>query len=595
MSEIPNAAKGAAREKMREAKARGETLKYTDALASVLDAEAVEQSPKTQLVSRLRAALNHLNEAMRDNPCYTDETRRQARTVVTNIIRTSEGKSSRVFPICIRGYKSTGGYRLAAGIYNALVKGGVVPEAEPVSFRGENDLSDMCLKGEHPTFLIMRGDYAQESEHHLDNINLFLFRSGETRCETNAVTFVMVGASNDFDHVYVDSTNRIRTHLPSKKGETAQIYAEHELGYVLTSNALKEFEDAMDAVQGCNDRHFYDKVSWIDVAESIVNRAVDVHLDKLIIKDTDDFDTNVYAEDINQAAKDMFFVNYGPAMADENPLPTILTAAWGDGKKSHSYLGPNDIEKKTGADWTPEWNWKNSANKGVPLGTKLDPERGIPAHDVVSVQPRGNGVISGFQGSGYTNVARNFIVSAAAQYSPQDLSFAVFNGKEGGPIQVEGAKLGVSRLPHVVAEFDDEQEFSTWVRHMSDVIQEARDEGRKAPKLCVFVVGEMTNSTAHMAKSSDPLMAFVQVSPDPDITADWGVLMAGSKLPVIRKFRELHAPGTGNALLYYSQRARDASASRDDGFVFRMFGDDDEDVEELIDRICDYHVSLEES
>lgn len=400
MSEIPNAVKSAAREKMREAKGRGETLKYTDALASVLDAEAVEQSPKTQLVSRLRAALNHLNEAMRDNPCYTDETRRQARTVVTTIIRSHEDDVPKAFPVCVRGYKGTGTDHIVNSVYASLVKGGVVPEAEPVV---EHDFASQPYTApDIPSFISAAGKYPDDVPHGvatLDRIVKRTFSSSDFRKNTNVVVFLETSHSDRIELHYRLIPNRIDTHLPSyddmvKNAESVAV----SHGYRLTDAAKSEFKDAMKAVQEANDEEFYNREDWRKVIQTLVARAVDVHLDKLIAKDTDDFDTNVYAEDINQAAKDMFFVDYGPAIPDENPSPTILTAAWGDGQRGHSYSGPNGVARETGDDWTPEWNWTNRSNKDISLGTELDPERRIPTHEVISMQLRGNGIISGSKG-----------------------------------------------------------------------------------------------------------------------------------------------------------------------------------------------------
>jgi hypothetical protein len=589
MSEIPNAAKGAAREKMREAKARGETLKYTDALASVLDTEVVEQSPNIKLVSRLRAALNHLNEALRDNPCFTDETRRQARTVVTTIIRSHEDDVPKAFPVCVRGYKGTGTDHIVNSVYASLVKGGVVPEAEPV----EQDFAGQPYTApDIPSFINAANRYPDDVPHGVASLNRMLkrtFSSSDFRKNTNVVVFLETPRSDRNVEHYRLIPNRIDTHLPSyddmvKNAESVAV----SHGYRLTDAAKSEFKDAMKAVQEANDEEFYNREDWRKVIQTLVARAVDVHLDKLIAKDTDDFDTNVYAEDINQAAKDMFFVDYGPAIPDENPSPTILTSAWGDGRKRATYFGPDGVEKKTGKDWTPEWNWTNRANKFVPMGTELDPERGIPAHDVVSVQLRGNGIISGFQGSGYVNMARNFIISSAAHYSPQELCFAVFNGKEEGPIQVKGAKLGVSRIPHVVKESDDEEDFFSWITMMSKVIQTASDEGRKEPKLCVVIVGRLSEIMQRAVVDAKSTITFVQVSPIVDIPVAWGVIMAGSQ---IVQFPEINTPGTGNAALV--EFPMDQLNTRTAEPVFRMFGD--EDVSELIDRICDYHASMKQS
>ena len=585
MSEIPNAAKSAAREKMREAKARGETLKYTDALASVLDAETVEQSPNTKMVSRLRAALNHLNEAMTDNPCYTDETRRQARTVVTTIIRSHEDDVPKAFPVCVRGYKGTGTDHIVNSVYASLVKGGVVPEAEPSMYHNDGyiapDIPPFISVGETDEW-----DVSAIAKR-FDRSAKLTFQSSDFRKNPNVIVFVEIPYSSEFDGTYRSVLNRIDTHLPSYD-DMVNYVPEIINEYRLTEYAKAEFKDAMRAIKDANNGEFYNRENWREVIRTLVARAVDVHLDKFIAKDTDNFDTNIYSEDINQAAKDMFFVDYGPAIPDENPSPTILTSAWGDGRKRATYLGPDGVEKKTGKDWTPEWNWTNRANKFVPMGTELDPERGIPAHDVVSVQLRGNGIISGFQGSGYVNMARNFIISSAAHYSPQELCFAVFNGKEEGPIQVKGAKLGVSRIPHVVKESDDEEDFFSWITMMSKVIQTASDEGRKEPKLCVVIVGRLSEIMQRAVVDAKSTITFVQVSPIVDIPVAWGVIMAGSQ---IVQFPEINTPGTGNAALV--EFPMDQLNPRTAEPVFRMFGD--EDVSELIDRICDYHASMKQS
>ena len=318
MSEIPNAVKGAAREKMREAKERGETLKYTDALASVLDTETVEQSPNTKMVSRLRAALNHLNEAMTDNPCYTDETRRQARTVVTTIIRSHEDDVPKAFPVCVRGYKGTGTDHIVNSVYASLVKGGVVPEAEPVE---HNFAVQPYTAPDIPSFINAADRYPDDVPHGVASLNRMLkrtFSSSDFRKNPNVIVFVEIPYSSEFDGTYCSVPNRIDTHLPSYD-DMVNYVPESTNEYRLTEYAKAEFKDAMRAIKDANDGEFYNRKNWREVIRTLVARAVDVHLDKFIAKDTDNFDTNIYSEDINQAAKDMFFVDYGPAIPDENP------------------------------------------------------------------------------------------------------------------------------------------------------------------------------------------------------------------------------------------------------------------------------------
>lgn len=320
MSNVSNSAKSLARTKMREAKERGEDLKYTAALSEVADTSHIlsNSTPLTDILPRIRAAMRVIEEGMCDNPCYTDDTRKQVRVAVANIINSS-GDKPKTYTMGICGFRGTGKHHIAEVINKALIASGTVSDRGVKEYSPKTPPKDFsCLTWDVASDFSL-GDMRLSA---LNDIREKAYKNGSSM--TGVIIIVLSEHSKDSAH-YRRIPSRVSTWIPPTNTlvEVIERHAQ-EKGFTLTDNAISEFEYALGRFM--DNRDFYYRRSWNVVLNNIVNRAIALRIENLVDAGDTDFDTKICAEDINEAVHFLYLLkNYSP-IPDRKPVPSQLEA-----------------------------------------------------------------------------------------------------------------------------------------------------------------------------------------------------------------------------------------------------------------------------
>ena len=256
MSNIPNTIKSEARAEQKRTGA-----KYTRALKDVLS----RPSPLSFLED-ISEAIRVLDTGMANNPCWTEDTRREARVAVTRIIRSRSSKSGHIVIVNMVGCLDTGVYELSELIITAA--NGVKTKPKFLVDVDDEDAqrmitSESIVLGEHEN--VLRCEFGRHS--------LEAFRDWAFPRAGGNVAFAVRVPNPDEPALYTPSDVVVHTHIPSEEGflsKIAQMVSEE--GFTLSSEANERLALRFQASYLPDYSLPY---GWLSRLESISRHAID--------------------------------------------------------------------------------------------------------------------------------------------------------------------------------------------------------------------------------------------------------------------------------------------------------------------------------
>lgn len=283
MSNIPNTIKSEARAEQKRTGA-----KYTRALKDVLS----RPSPLSSLED-ISEAIRVLDTGMANNPCWTEDTRREARVAVTRIIRSRSSKRGHLVIVNMVGCLDTGVYELSELIVTAA--NGV--KTKPKFLVDVDDeyaqrmiSSESTVLGEHEN--VLRCEFGRHS--------LEAFRDWAFPRAGGDVAFAVRVPNPDEPALYTPSDVVVHTHIPSEEGflsKIAQMVSEE--GFTLSSEANERLALRFQDTYLPNYSLPY---GWLSRLESISRHAIDCCVARWAAEpDTGTPDTEISLSDIEFA------------------------------------------------------------------------------------------------------------------------------------------------------------------------------------------------------------------------------------------------------------------------------------------------------
>jgi len=554
MSNVSNSAKSLARTKMREAKERGEDLKYTAALSEVADTSHTpsNSTPLTDILPRIRAAMRVIEEGMRDNPCYLDKTREQVRITVSHII-SSSGDKPKTYSVAISGYRNTGKHHIADVINKALIAAGTVADMEVQEYDPKMEdfscVTEEAVAGEESVYFHRHLDI-------LNNIRESAFKGGSSM--TGVRITIFHGHVSDSKR-YKSIPSRISTWMPPTPTLIDVINERaNKKGFTITENAVKEFEYILGRCM--NDGEFFHKWSWSVAIDKLLNRAVATRINSICESNSDDnIDTDIYAEDLNEAARHILqFGNY-PPLPDRVPVPTQMEA--------HKLSGENEWD-------LGRWDKFPGLLQTAIIGSYWNEYRYFTTSCPIHFRPNGNGNVFGDR-KVVTQFIDDTVVSLCERNHPKSVRFAALVPK--------GETCVWGNLPHVDIVTDDVSMMFGYLRKES----QSRKENPSDTRLYVLFLREDIESLQNWISEEDRIYSICasEKRPNSDAPSCWSVAVKGADGAYLQ-----HIANGLKDYPYYMGMPCDGDAvliRNNEAILFTMFPPEDDFKEKIVNRIIE--------